>query len=104
MAVSSSLSFRSAPTDGPAMTTAAQGVAAHIRTRLMRELEEILDGIDLDRPRAIDSVFFNRIITGEAPPADDLSLLEARLVHENLRDYLYDTLPKGRHRRFAGRP
>ncbi len=62
-----------------------------LRERFVREFDELLAGIELDRPRAIDAVFFDRIVLGEGLP-NDLDGHDARIEGRDLRAFLYENL------------
>jgi FkbM family methyltransferase len=62
-----------------------------LRERLVRDFEELLDGIEPERPRAIDAVFFDRIVLGEGFP-DDLAAHDARVAGRSLLSFLYENL------------
>lgn len=75
--------------------TPLSATSTDLRREILREVEEILDGIEPERARMVDALFFDRLVLERAPSLDDREIYteraEGTTPFEMLRRYLPGT-------------
>jgi FkbM family methyltransferase len=68
-------------------------VDSNLREEILREVEEILAGLDPERARMVDALFFDRLILERSPSVDDRDRYAQRVAGRSPFELLFENLP-----------